>query len=59
MVCRPQLMTAMFVSKTVMETRRLVVSVGEADAAAGRVLAGQEAGADGSTELLHVFLCFF
>jgi hypothetical protein len=52
-------MTAMFVSKTVMETRRLVVSVGEADAAAGRVLAGQEAGADGSTELLHVFLCFF
>ncbi len=59
MVCRPPPMTVMSGSVTGMETRQLVVSVGEADAAAGRGLVGQEAGADGSFELLHVFLWFF
>jgi hypothetical protein len=58
-VCRPPPMTVMSGSVTGMGTHQLVVSVGEADAAAGRGLVRQEAGADGIFELLMCFCVFF
>jgi hypothetical protein len=58
-VCRPPPMTVMSGSVTGMGTRQPVVSVGEAVAAAGRGLVGQEAGADGIFELLMCFVFFF
>jgi hypothetical protein len=52
-------MTVMSGSVTGMGTRQLGVSAGEAVAAVGRGLVGQETGTDGSFELLMCFCVVF
>ncbi len=59
MVCRLPTMTVMAGSVTGMGTRQPGVLAGEAVAAVGRGLVGQETGVDGSFELLMCFCGFF